>query len=38
MSAIRVIETLARNDSAVGIAKGHIAEFVMDIHTGTRYI
>ena len=33
----RVIETLARNDSAIGVAKGHIAELVVDIHTSTRY-
>ena len=35
--AVRMIEPPARNDSAAGVVKAHIAEFVVDIHAGTRY-
>jgi hypothetical protein len=36
--AIRMIKPLAGNDFAAGVSKGYIAEFVVDIHSGTRYI
>ena len=33
-----LIKPLATNNFSTGVAKGYIAEFVMDIHTSTCYI